>query len=184
MGLVACNAIEFGLIFCCGNPNGVFRSRVSKQSILKIENRNSLKCLWRQGDFSIEKREWLIASNHSDSIATVAGEAKVWYRRIQFRRIIGSMSVVAESARYIDRFMNVLAGEFEELQLFKRLWRQAHETVKEREGLAALNYFLRIRTMAGNAEVVRRDPQLLRKLRGMRIVTYKAGFLCGLMNIF
>ena len=91
--------------------------------------------------------------------------------------MIGSVSIMAESARYVDRFMNILAGEFEALQLFKYLRGQAHETVKKRERLVALNYLLRVRAMAVHAEIVYGDTQFLRKLRSMRVVTYKAGFL-------
>jgi hypothetical protein len=50
----------------------------------------------------------------------VAREAEVCHRGIQLCGIIGSMSVMAESARYVDRLMNILAGEFKGFQLFKR----------------------------------------------------------------
>lgn len=54
--------------------------------------------------------------------------------------------------------------------LFECLRRQAHEPVKKRERLAALNYLLRVRTVAVHAEVALGCPQLLRKLRAMGVV--------------
>ncbi len=62
MGTVACHAIEFGLIRCCSNINGVFRGRVSKIPVDKVEYHQFLKRIGRHTDFSVEKREWLLAS--------------------------------------------------------------------------------------------------------------------------
>src|SRR5512136_639885 len=112
MGSMACNAIELGFIRCCSDPNGVFRSRVPKVSGAKIEYHQFLKCLWLHHDFSAKKREWLIASNQPYSIRTMTREADVCYGRIQFRGVVGSVGIMAESARYIDGFMNILTLEF------------------------------------------------------------------------
>ena len=62
MGTVTCNAIEFGLIVHRREVDGVFPGRVSKSPTDKIDNHEFLKRLWRQTDFSAEKREWLSAS--------------------------------------------------------------------------------------------------------------------------
>jgi len=142
MGRVACNAIEFGFIRCCGDPNGVCRSRVPKSTIDKIEYCEFLKCLWLHSDFPVEEREWPIASHQPHSIGAVARKTEVRHGRVQIRGVVGSVSIVAESAGHVDRLMNILAGEFKLLQLFKHLRRQAYKTAKEREWLAALNYLL------------------------------------------
>ena len=95
MGDVTGNAIEFGFIRCCHDPNGVPRSRVSQYPIVKIEYHKFLKCLWLYSDFSVEKREWLLASNQPYSIGTVAREAEVCHGRVQFRGVVGSVGIMA-----------------------------------------------------------------------------------------
>jgi len=131
---VAGNAIEFRFILCRSDENGMVGSRVSKSPFEDIDNRKLLKRLGRHIDLSPKEGEWLTAAKQLSSIGAMACKAEVCYGRVQFGSVVGSVCIVAESARYIDRFMNILTGEFKARQFFKRLWRQTHQTVKKREG--------------------------------------------------
>jgi hypothetical protein len=120
----------------------MFRSRVPKLAIHKVKHCQGLKDIGRQSNPSAQKLDWLLAANDPLCIQTMARKTDVLHGRVQLRRVVGGMRIVAESARYVSGLMNVFVREFQMRQFFKCLWRQAHEPAKKRERLAALNYLL------------------------------------------
>ena len=135
MRIVARSATEFGFVCGRGGINRMTCCRVPKPAIHKIKLVRALKVFGGKVTRPPKSGNGCSLRMYPLCIGAVACKTDVLHGRVQLRWIVGGVRIVAESARYVDGFMNVFVLRVPNTSAFQ-MSSEASSRVRQKAGTA------------------------------------------------